>query len=104
MDHCSLMEVLYYALCGIPGESRGELTKYPMMIRAMDGHEVFGQSQLRRVDWNQEMFKEEEVLEQGETGPDTGKASISAQPMEVDDERNGAVPEPVTVDATKVTE
>ena len=36
--HCSLMEVLYYALCGIPGGSRGELTKYPTMIRAMEGH------------------------------------------------------------------
>ena len=58
MDHCSLMEVLYYALCGIPGGSRGELTKYPMMIRVMEGHEVFGPLQVRRVDWNQEMFKE----------------------------------------------
>ena len=58
MDHCSLMEVLYYALCGIQGGSRGELTKYPMMIRVMEGHEVFGPLQLRRVDWKQEMFKE----------------------------------------------
>ena len=48
------------------------------------------------------MFKEEEELEQGETGPDTGKASSSGQPMEVDYERNGAVTEPVTVDATNV--
>ena len=104
MDHCSLIDVLYYALCGIPCGSRGELTKYPMMIRVMEGHEVFGPLQLRRVDWKQEMFQEEEELEQGETGPDTGKASSSGQPMEVDDERKGAVPEPVTVDATKVTE
>ena len=37
MDHCSLMEVLYYALCGMPGGRRGELT----MIRVMEGHEVF---------------------------------------------------------------
>ena len=73
MDHCSLMEVLYYALCGIPGGSRGELTKYPMMIRVMEGHEMFGPLQLRRVYWKQEMFKEEEELEQGETGPDTGR-------------------------------
>ena len=29
MDHCALMEVLYYALCGIPGGSRGELMEYP---------------------------------------------------------------------------
>ena len=50
------------------------------------------------------MFKEEEEQEQWETGPDTWKASSSAQPMEVDDERKGALPAPVTVDATKVTE
>ena len=63
------MEVLYYTLCGIARGSRGELTKYPMMIRVMVGHEVFGPLQLRRVDWQQEMFKEEEELEreQGET-------------------------------------
>ena len=42
MDHCALMEVLYYALCGILGGSRGELTKYPRMVRVMEGHEVFG--------------------------------------------------------------
>ena len=54
------MEVLYYALCGIPGGSRGELTKYPTMIMVMDGHEVFVPLQLRRVDWKHEMFKEEE--------------------------------------------
>ena len=75
-----------------------------MMIRVMEGHVVFGPLQLRRVDWKQEMFKEEEELEQGESGPDTGKASSSGQPMEVDDERKGVVSEPVTVDATKVTE
>ena len=28
MYHCSLMKVLCCALCGIPGGSRGELTKY----------------------------------------------------------------------------
>ena len=104
MDHCSLMEVFYYALCGIPGWSQGELTMYPMMIRVVEGHEVFGPLQLRRVDWKQEMFKEEEELEQGETGPDTGKASSGGQPMEVDDERKGAVPEQVTVVAAEVLE
>ena len=26
MDHCALVEVLYYALCGIPGVRLGELT------------------------------------------------------------------------------
>ena len=72
------------------------------MIMVMEGHEVFGPLQLRRIDWQQEMFKEEEEMEQGETGPDTGKASSSGQSMEVDEERMGAVTEPVTVDATKV--
>ena len=74
------------------------------MIRVMEGQEVFGPLQLRRVDWQQEIFKEEEELEQGETGPETGKASRSGQPMEVDDERKGEVPGQATVDATKVTE
>ena len=50
------------------------------------------------------MFKEEEDLEQGETEPETGKASTSGKPMEVDEERKSAVPEQATVDATKVTE
>ena len=85
MDHCALMEVLYYALCGIPGGSRGELTQYPRMVRVMEGHEVFGPLQVRRVDWSQEMFKEEEVREQAEAVPAPGKASSSGQPMEVDD-------------------
>ena len=65
---------------------------------------MFGPLQMRRVDWNQEMFKEEEEQGQVETRPETWKASSSGQPMEVDDERKGAVPEQVTVDATKVTE
>ena len=56
MDHCSLMEVLYYALCGIQGGRRGELTEFPTMLRVMEGHEVFGPLQLRRIDWWQEMF------------------------------------------------
>ena len=51
MDHCSLMEVLYYALFGIPGGRRGGLTEYPTMIRVMEGHEMFGPLQPRRVDW-----------------------------------------------------
>ena len=105
MDHCALIEVLYYALCGIPGGSRGELTQYPRMVRVMEGHEGFGPLQVRRVDWNQEMFKEEEVREQAEAVPAQGKASSSEQPMEVDDEGKKAVSEPVAaVDATKVTE
>ena len=74
-----------------------------MMIRVIEGHEMFGPLQLRRIDWQQEMFVEEEGLEQGEAGPDPWKASSSAQPMEVDYERKRAVTEQaVTVDATKV--
>ena len=63
MDHCALMEVLYYALCGIPGGSRGELTQFPRMVRVMEWHDVFGPLQLRRIDWNQEMFEEEKGQE-----------------------------------------
>ena len=103
MDHCALMEVLYYALCGIPGGSRGELTEFPKMVRVMEGHEVFGPLQLRRIDWNQEMFKEEEGQVQGEVVSEMGKASSSGQPMEVDDESKKAASVAV-VDATKVTE
>ena len=103
MDHCALMEVLYYAPCGILGGSRGELTQFPRMVRVMEGHDVFGPLQLRRVDWNQEMFEEEKGQEQVEAVPGTGKASSSGQAMEVDDESKKAVSEPVmTVDATKV--
>ena len=65
---------------------------------------MFGPLQVRRIDWSQGMFKEEEELEQGEPKQETWKATSSGQPMEVDEERNSAVPEPVTVDATKVTE
>ena len=105
MDHCALMEVLYYALCGIPGGSRGELAQYPRMVTVMEGHEVFVPLHVRRIDWNQEMFKEEEVREQAEAVPAPGKASSSGQPMEVDDEAKKAVSEPVAaVDVTKVTE
>ena len=50
------------------------------------------------------MFKEEEELEQRESKQETWKASSSGQPMDVDDERKGEVPEQATVDATKVTE
>ena len=71
----------------------------------MEGHEVFGPLQLRRIDWNQEMFEEEREQEQGEAVPETGKASGSGQPMEVDDEGKKVVSEQVAeVDATKVTE
>ena len=74
------------------------------MVRVMEGHEVFGPLQLRRIDWNQEMFEEEEGQVQGEVVPETGKASSRGQPMEVDDKRKSAVPEQATVDATKVAE
>ena len=100
------MEVLYYALCGILGGTRGELTEFPTMIRVMAGHEVFGPLQLKRIDWKQEMFKEEEELEreQGESESNTGEASSSGQPMEEDVERTEVVTEAVTVDATRVGE
>ena len=39
------------------------------MIRVMEGHEVFGPLQLRRIDWRQGMFMEEEELER-EQGAD----------------------------------
>ena len=79
------------------------MTEYPTMVRGMEGHEMFGPLQLRRIDWQQEMFEEEEGLEQGEARPDTGRASSSAQPMEVDNESKREVTEQaVTVDATKV--
>ena len=71
----------------------------------MEGHEVFGPLQVRRIDWNQEMFEEEEGRERAEAVPESGKASSSGQPMEVDDESKMAVPEQVvTLDATKVVE
>ena len=70
----------------------------------MEGHEVFGPLQVRRIDWSQEMFNEEEELEQRESRQATGKASSSGQPMEVDEERKSVVPEQATVDATKVAE
>ena len=73
MDQCVLMEVLYYALCGIPGGRLGELTEFLAMIIVMEWHEVFGPLQLRRIDWRQEMFMEEEELgrEQGAAGQST---------------------------------
>ena len=73
------------------------------MTIVMDGHEVFGPLQLRRIDWRQEMFMEEEELEreQGAEGQSTGKASSSGQPMYMDIEVNAAAAE---VDATKVAE
>ena len=50
------------------------------------------------------MCNEEEELEQREERQETGKASSSGQPMEVDEEGKSEVPEQVTVDATKVAE
>ena len=58
MDHCALVEVLYYALCGLPGRSRGELTEVPTMVMVLEGYEVFVPLQLKRIDWKQEMFVE----------------------------------------------
>ena len=33
------------------------MTKYPRMVRVMEGHEMFGPLQVRRIDWNQDMFR-----------------------------------------------
>ena len=57
MDHCALVEVLYYALCGIPCGERGELKEFPTMIRVIEGYEVFGPLQLKRIYWRQEMSR-----------------------------------------------
>ena len=48
---------------------------------------MFGPLQLWRIDWQHEMFNEEEEQEreQGEAGLNTGKASSRGQPMEVDE-------------------
>ena len=59
MDHCAMVEVLYYALCGVPWGSRGELMRFTTMIMVMHGHELFVPLQLKRIDWRQEMFTEE---------------------------------------------
>ena len=39
------------------------MTEFPTMIRVMEGYEVFGPLQLKRIDWKQEMFMEEEEIE-----------------------------------------
>ena len=54
---------MYYALCGIPGGELGELKEFPTTIRVMEGYEVFGPLQRKRIDWRQEMFQEEEEIE-----------------------------------------
>ena len=81
------------------------------MIRVMEGYEVFGPLQLKRIDWRQEMFQEEEEIEREleqaalkrdenvVAGQGGGGASSSVQPMYVDDEWKMKV-----VDATAVTE
>ena len=38
MDHCALVEVLYYAMCVIPGVERGELKEFPTMISVMESN------------------------------------------------------------------
>ena len=42
MDHCAWAQVLFFALCGLPGGPTGKLTRYPTMIRVMEGYEQFG--------------------------------------------------------------
>ena len=68
------------------------------MIRVMEGHEVFVPLQLKRIDWRQEMFIEEEESEReheegAEGGQDwdavkwqkSAKATSSGQPMDMDE-------------------
>ena len=68
------MEVLYYALCGLPGGGRGELTEFPTMIRVLECYEEFVPLLLKRNDWKQEMFEEveqpERECEKSEESPD----------------------------------
>ena len=71
---------------------------------------MFGSLQLKRIDWRQEMFKEDEELErkreQCTLGPDwdtvrgqsSGKAPRSRQPLHMNDEGNETA-----VDTTEVT-
>ena len=56
MDHCALAEVLFFALCGLPGGPNGELEIYPTMIRMMEGYEPFGALQKNLIDWEQHIF------------------------------------------------
>ena len=63
MDLCALVEVVYYAQCGLPGGSRGEMTEFPTMVRVLEGYEVFVPLQLKRIDWKHEMFEEGEQSE-----------------------------------------
>ena len=81
------------------------------MTRVMTGYEVFGPLQLKRFDWRQEMFKEDEEIEREReqaaskpdgnvvAGPGGERASSSGKPMDVDDEGKRNV-----VYATEVTD
>ena len=81
------------------------------MVMVLEGCEAFGQLQLKRIDWKQEMFAEEvqseREREKSEESPDLSaarghgldKATSVRQPMEVDEEATEA-----SVDATKLVE
>ena len=75
------------------------MKEFQTMIRVMEGHEVFGPLQLRRIDWRHEMLMEEE--KECAAWQSAGKASGSGQPMDVDNEGKAAA---AVVDATKVAE
>ena len=57
IDHCALVEVLYYAMCVIPGGERGELKEFPTMIMIIEGYEVFRPLQLKRIDWGRKCLR-----------------------------------------------
>ena len=64
MDHCEVAEVLFFALCGLPGGPYGELSMYPTMSRVIKGHEPFGVLQRKRIDWEQHIFEKERVAKE----------------------------------------
>ena len=47
----------------LPEGIREELTRFPIMISVMEGYKTFGPLQMKRIDWKQEMFAEEEKPE-----------------------------------------
>ena len=64
MDHCALAEVLFFALCGLPGGPTGELARYHKMIRMVEGYEPFGVLKKDRNHGEHHMLEEEGVAEE----------------------------------------
>ena len=74
MDHCALVEVLYYALCGLTGGRRGELTEFPTMIKVMEDYEVFGPLQLSGLTGIRRCLRR--IRSQNESGKSVREAQI----------------------------